>query len=524
MLPAIRNPQSCILSLSSDILRHRMFTSLSTAGKSALTAVIFIGTFFVLLAIGRWLKRRAKVRLAIAFKLFCLTLAFYAAIWFYGLHVEWRRHVDAVTILLGAAFVVALLNRYLWDAYFERKRQTPIPEFLREVVALFVYLIALLVILSAVYHAEGELKTLLAGSGIAAIVLGFATQDLLGGIIAGIALQISRPYKVGDWLNIQDQFAEVMEINWRSTRLRTNDGIYLDIPNYNIARGTIINLHYPTHVHAMRIRIGVDYQIPPNRVKDALYRAATSVEGVETDPPTKVFVVDFGESAVIYEIKFSMGNHRAYNEICDAIRTNIWYEFKRHQIPIPFPIRTVHLERKRSRGLPEIQVDAQAVLRREPLFESLDDTALDQLLRDAQIHRYGRGERVIEEGAKGDSMFIILDGNVDVSVLRNGTPIHLRKMRSGDCFGEMSLLTGEPRSATVRARVDSEVLEISKEVMGEVMRHSPECLARLSEILARRKLEGEGILREAMQQEDTTSKEQEYRASFLRRLRTVFEL
>jgi CRP-like cAMP-binding protein len=315
-----------------------------------------------------------------------------------------------------------------------------------------------------------------------------------------------------------------MEINWRSTRLRTNDAIYLDIPNYSIARGTIINLHYPTPIHAMRIRVGIDYGVPPNRVKDSLFRAASSAEGVVPTPPVRVFVVDFAESAVIYEIKFSMGNHQAFNEVSDAIRTNIWYELKRQRIPIPFPIRTLHLERRRQRNVPEGHAEAQAILRGEPLFDCLDDAQLDNVLHSARINHYGRGERVIEEGAEGDSMFIVLRGSVSVSVLRNGVNIRLGSMRSGDCFGEMSLLTGEPRSATIRADGDCEVLEISKEVMGEVMRDSPQCLTQLSEILAKRKLEGEGILRDATQPDGSASKEREYRASFLGRLRTVFEL
>jgi len=501
-----------------------MFTHLLETQKTAVTAVVFVGTFFLALTLGRLLKRRAGVQLGVLFQLFCITLAFYTAISVYGLHVGWRTHVDAVVILLGTAFVVALLDRYLWDAYFEKKRQTTIPQFLRQVVALFVYLIALLVVLSVVYHAEGQLKTLLAGSGILAIVLGFATQDLFGGIIAGIALQISRPYKVGDWLNIQDRYAEVMEINWRSTRLRTNDGIYLDIPNYAIARGTIVNLHYPTQTHAMRLRVGIDYNVPPNRVKDSLFRATSTADGVMPEPKPKVFVMDFAESSVVYEIKFWMGNHAAYNDVCDAIRTNIWYELKRQRITIPFPIRTLHVERRRLRTIPEGHAEAQAILRGEPLFDCLDDAQLDNILHSARINHYGRGERVIEEGADGESMFIVLRGSVHVSVLRNGSHIRLGSMRSGDCFGEMSLLTGEPRSATIRADSDCEVLEISKEVMGEVMRDSPETMTQLSEILAKRKLEGEGILRDAMHTDANGTKEREYRASFLGRLRTVFEL
>ena len=122
------------------------------------------------------------------------------------------------------------MDRYLWDLYFEKRRQIAIPKFLREIVALFIFLIALLLVLSIGYHAERELRGLLATSGAAAMVLAFATQNLLGGVIAGMAVQVNKPYKVGDWLHVGDHFAEVMEINWRSTRLRTNDDINLDIP------------------------------------------------------------------------------------------------------------------------------------------------------------------------------------------------------------------------------------------------------------------------------------------------------
>ena len=500
-----------------------MLNDLQVTQKPFVTALIFVGTFFITLTIGRLLKRRTGVRLGILFQLFCLALAFYAATTFYGVQATWRNHIGAAAFLLSVAFVVALLDRYLWDVYYEKKRQTPIPHFLRQVVALFIFLIALLLVLNVGYHAEAELKGLLAGSGIAAIIIGFATQDLFGGIISGIALQINQPYKVGDWLHIQDRFAEVMEINWRSTRLRTNDGIYLDVPNYTIARGTIVNLHYPTQVHAMRIRVGADYEIPPNRVKDALYRAASSAEGVLPNPPTKVFVVDFAESAVIYEIKFSMGNHRAYNEICDAIRTNIWYEFKRQNITIPFPIRTLQIQRGQMRVV-DMHSAARSILRSEALFAFMNDGQLDNVLQNGKIHRYGRGERLIQEGDPGNSMFVMLRGTAAVSIAKNGTGIRVGTIREGDCFGEMSLLTGEPRSATVRADADCEVLEISKEVMTGILRESPQCLSRLSELLAKRKLEGDNIMKDAVVVADQGKKEQEYRASFLNRLRTVFEL
>ncbi len=121
-------------------------------------------------------------------------------------------------------------------------------------------------------------------------------------------------------------------------------------------------------------------------------------------------------------------------------------------------------------------------------------------------------------------MFILLRGTAQVSVMKNSTPIRVGILRQGDCFGEMSLLTGEPRSATVRAEHDCEVLEISKPVMGEVLRSLPQCLNHLSELLARRKLETEGLVEKAAAPEVNADKQQQYTASFLRRVRSFFEL
>src|SRR5207245_2641187 len=268
-------------------------------------------------------------------------------------------------------------------------------------------------------------------------------------------------------------------------------------PNNEMVSHTIVNLHYPTEVHAMRIRVGAEYKNAPNRVKDALFRAASTADGVLAEPKVKVFLVDFADHAVIYEIKYYMGNHSRINEINDAVRTNVWYELKRQRINIPFPIRTLQLERRPSAPVSEGHEEARAILRGEPLFQCLSDGQIDNLVKQSHLNHFGRGERVIEEGAEGDSMFILLRGAAQVSVSKNGSTIPVATLRSGDCFGEMSLLTGEKRSATVRADGDCYVMEISKDVMGEVIRESPDCLKQLSELLAKRQVETEGILKDA---------------------------
>src|SRR5437762_10589591 len=135
----------------------------------------------------------------------------------------------------------------------------------------------------------------------------------------------------------------------------------------------IVNLHYPTEIHAMRIRVGIDYSVPPNRVKDVLWRAAQGAKNVVPNPPVRVFLVDFSDHAVIYEIKYYMGNHSRINETNDSVRTNVWYELKRQGITIPFPIRTLHVERKAVPAIQDDQAEALSILRGESLFECLSD-------------------------------------------------------------------------------------------------------------------------------------------------------
>src|SRR5438094_2346282 len=501
-----------------------MFNAIPEAERDAITVIVFIGTFFIAVGIGRFLKQRAGVRLGLLFRLFCLILAFYAAIAVYGVHAPWRRHVGAAAILLSTALIVALVNRYVWDFYFEKKRQTRIPNFLREVVGGIIFLIVLLFVLSYGYHAEAQLKGLLAGSGVVAIILGFAGQNLFAGISGGVSIQINRPYKVGDWLKVGDTYGEVREINWRSTRLCTNDNIYLDIPNNEMVSHQIVNLHYPTEVHAMRIRVGVEYKNPPNLVKDALFRAASTADGVLAQPKVKVFLVDFADFAVIYEIKYYMGNHSKINEINDAVRTNVWYELKRRGITIPFPIRTLQVERKAVLPAKEEQAEAFSILRGERLFDCLSEDQLNQMVNQARLKLFGRGEPVIEEGAAGDSMFVMLRGAANVLVSKNGSKIQVATLAAGDCFGEMSLLTGEPRSATVRADADCYVMEIGKPVMAEVLSGAPGCMEQLSQLLAQRKMETDGILKEAGRADEHAIKERQYTANFLHRLRTFFQL
>jgi signal-transduction protein with cAMP-binding, CBS, and nucleotidyltransferase domain len=219
-----------------------------------------------------------------------------------------------------------------------------------------------------------------------------------------------------------------------------------------------------------------------------------------------------------------MDNHDHYNDICDAIRTNVWYSFQRHGIKIPFPVRTVHIERPLRSKEQEIQNTARIMLRQHALFKSLNDAQLDALLPRGQLVHFGRGEKLIQQGDEGNSMFILVDGEANVVVERNSTPVHVASLRSGDCFGEMSLLTGERRSATVMAHSDCEVVEIGKHVLARSLKENQDLLAKLSALLAKRQMETEGIVAANTKPEIVEATHDKYANTFMDKLRVFFEL
>ncbi len=146
----------------------------------------------------------------------------------------------AIAILFCALTLVQLVRKYFWDDWFERTTDAQAPKFLGDIGSACIVGLSLVVIATGVYHKD--LSGLELGSTVSVAVLGFASQDLLGNLLSGIALQIGSPFKKGDWLLLDARRLQVQEVNWRSTRMRSPENVLVDVPNKTVAGGTIINL------------------------------------------------------------------------------------------------------------------------------------------------------------------------------------------------------------------------------------------------------------------------------------------
>lgn len=372
---------------------------LTAAEPEALLLLAAILFYLAGLLIGRVLKRRLRVGLGWTYQIFIAAAAVVVASALF--HFDFPgQHLVGMTALFFAAFPVnALLYRYFWPIFGYPGEQARVPPFLPQITTLLLIATAFFAGLSTFYGVT--LPGLLAGSGLIALVLGLALQDTLGNIFAGLGLQAGKAFRVGDWLIVDGKHVEVIEVNWRSTRLRNNDAASLDIPNNQLAKATIVNLYNPTPVHAARDSICVEYGIPPNHVKDALVQAALAARGVLPSPAPAAFLMNFDDSGIRYELKYWIDDARGYPEISDRVRTNIWYELDRRTIPFSYPTRIVEMRSKKETE-PADQVSV--LLQAQALVADMETDQIQALAKSARHLRYGKGEKIITQGDPGGSM------------------------------------------------------------------------------------------------------------------------
>lgn len=344
-----------------------------------------------------------------------------------------------------------------------------------------VSVIALFGVIATVLMREQLLTT----SAVGAVVVGFALQDTLGNLFAGLAIQIEKPFRVGQWVQVGAHEGQVQSITWRATKVRTKSGQYLIVPNSVVAKEPVLNYSEPIVPTRLEVDVGASYLTPPNDVKRVVLGAIADASLALKEPAPLVTVHGFGASSVDYKALFWVEDYANDRLARDQVRTNIWYAFRRHNIEIPWPIQ-VEYSRTEEPARKEADVDlAAARLASIDLFATLD-AAARRSLSNVAIHRlFAAGEAIVRQGAPGDSMFVMLDGRARVVLEPSNQPVAL--IERGGYFGEMSMLTGDARSATVRAIDDARVLEINAAAFRALAVEQPAILQHISQVVNARR-------------------------------------
>lgn len=499
------------------------------------TIIISLFILIALLGLGWLLRSRTKVRFGPFYNIFCLIAAFgvwlilarrhgFLKVWNLDPFLKWY---STVLIFIAGWYLARIFSAFFWDYYLFERRKTLVPALLKNVVTVLILIASVLIIVRFIF--DQSLSGLLVTSSVMAAILAFALQDFLSGIIAGIALNIEPPFQVGDWVMVGDKEGEVVDINWRATTLRTFEYTYLIVPNSLISKDQIINFYKPVKLHALLLHVGVEYDAPPTRVKDILIACALETQGVVSPPRPICRLTEFGDFSITYELKFWIEDHSIYKDIKADVMARIWYNLRRGGIKIPFPIRDVFMHEGAVKEKARDEMNRQRVegfLRRASIFEPLDDMGIKTLALSGHFLHFGKGERIVKQGDVGDSLFLILQGGAGVYIKTsdNGTEITVAHLKAGDFFGERSLLTGEPRSASIVAETDLEVIEIEKANILPVLENNPGIMEELSRRLAERQLINEGFFKEQKKAEEVAVMRRNYTERFLKSMRAFFGL
>jgi len=401
--------------------------------------------------------------------------------------------------IIGMFFLAASIGQSAFllvvDAIFGKRRDQPLPRIFRD-IAQGVILIA--VVLITLRTAGVEPTSLLTTSALLTAVIGLSLQDTLGNLFAGLSIQAQRPFEVGDWIQIDPDarfIGRVIEINWRATTVLTSEQVELIIPNGMLAKSTIRNFTKPSGMSRRTVEVQAPYDIQPQRVEKALISAVHGITGVRSEPPPFVILSRFADSGVTYNLNYFIDDFTQRDRVDSMVRQRVWFALQRAGIAIPFPTRMMiqtqdNSPEAKAKSEAEEQARRLAAIKGVDFLATLPDPALERLAALSKTCQYLSGEVILRQGDTGHELYIIRAGEVSVLLGRGaeGSVAEIARLGPGKFFGEMSLMTGAKRAATIQAMLECELVRIDKEAFQDILASDPKLVERVSQVLVDRQI------------------------------------
>lgn len=464
--------------------------------KKAVSFVIFAGLVVLALSsihvIESWLQATVLPQLGITFLKGWELTPESAAL---PMHVTYAAGLDAffhiITIVLWMAVVISTVRFIAFLILRTAYRTSSQPEvfsLLKTVSSIIIYIIAFFIIFQTQYP-DVPLSPLFTGSTILGIVVGLALQETLGNLFAGIAMQADQPFQVGDVVSITNRGNGVVEsVSWRGVKIRTFQNKLLIISNAVLAK-EMIEVAPKGNLNARIVFFNTVYTASPANTIQRVREAVRQVENVSPKLRPVVRIRNLGDNGLDWEVKYWLEDYKKYNDTDALVRERIWYVFRREKIEFPFPMRVIQTQDKIPEVAPEEKVNIRSErLSRVAIFAPLSDDELEQLAAASKGRIYAPGEAIVRKGQEGTSMFVIIRGSVRVQIPESTYQKTLGKLGEDDFFGEMSLLTGEPRSASVVAEEETEVLRIEKSAMKGIFENNPGLVQSICELIEERRV------------------------------------
>ena len=404
-------------------------------------------------------------------------------------------------LLAGGWLFNRLLSVLFWDILIQKITHVPPPKLLIQLSSIFVLILTLSVIAHFVFNEP--LTTIIAAAGGLGFVLGFALQGLILDIFSGLAIQMDRPFKVGDFINCHNRFGETLigrveETTWRTTRLWTTDRNLVFVPNSYITKTILTNYSLPQSTARFELDYTLDFSIPSDRAMRILNAAlleSIGPKGLLSSPRPKTIFTGVNSDGAVYKLKYfinpvEVSPPKARN----IINTNVMHHLSYAGITPSYDRQDIFYDKMPRQKSWENKKDRINLLHNVDLFQEFPDDLLAAITESFNLKKIKAEETLINQGDEGESLFVLVEGLLEVSIQLEGEKKHLTLLRPGSFLGEMALLTGEKRSADVTSSIDSLVGELTKQSIMSLAEENPEILEKMTTVVAKRRLKNKEML------------------------------
>ncbi len=326
-------------------------------------------------------------------------------------------------------------------------------------------------------------------------VVALSMQDTLGNVLGGILLELDHSVALGDWVRLDDLAGRVVQIRWRHTTIRTRNGERVIVPNAALIKSRFVVLGNPDR-EALRLRrwvwFDVDFDVPASRVIAAAEQAldGAKVANVAAEPRPDCALMELALGQCRYALRYWLTDPQKDDGTDSAVRLHVLAALERAGISpsLPKALSIASTENERQEKQRADERDARlAALRRVDLFAPLSAEELGALARHLVRAPFLAGEVITRQGAVAHWLYLLVSGEAEVWIESAQAPRRrVALLEPGTVFGEMGMLTGEPRRATVTARSDLLCYRLDKPGFEEVLRARPALAEAMSKVIASR--------------------------------------
>jgi small-conductance mechanosensitive channel/CRP-like cAMP-binding protein len=338
-----------------------------------------------------------------------------------------------------------------------------------------------------------DLTGLVTTSAVITGVIAFSMQETLGNILGGLALQLDNSVRIGDWIALDKTRGQVMEVHWRHTDVLTVDGHLIVIPNGILMKSKVDVYSRKDNRQFRRwVKFWVSDAIAPQDVIQTVEKAMreAKINHVSNHPPPDCLILDYREGRIECAVRYWLTEPSLDEPTDSVVRVHLFSALKRQNYSLAHPVMNVSLSKdvgkRNSDELEQEMARRRNALSRVALFAILSAEEITHVAESLRNTPFVVNDVMTKQGSVAHWLYLLVEGEADVWVESNGHPNLVATLKEGDVFGEMGLLTGAPRTATVTAKTNAMCYRLDKDLFGKILHDRPALANEFAEILLAR--------------------------------------